>query len=530
MKKRDYIMVLCLAALIFGVAHGAGMLDPWQANDDTRQQVFWMQRFSDASLYPNDPLSTYASYYVPQALQIVYRLAAPFVWAITFSKALTGILFVLLSLGFYGLGCAVGGRRLGWCLAATAWLMPAFLYNMSGGISRSFAAPLTVLFLWRWVKGDRLGLALLLLLQALFIPYTFITCAAASLLAWGRGRLKRPRMGPAGFAYWLVLVAGFCLIWLMSHRYNAAGYGPLASVADMRGHPEFSAQGRLELYPQPGIFMDALYYPFERIGLFLEFGLIPGIISLVLLGGYLFWEGRRAPWRELSARARPVLWLVAAGGILYAAARLVLLKLFVPDRYLTIPLGILYALCIAAVAAVSVKRMTKPAAVALLAACVVLSCLRLHGQGLFDYSANASCYKAVRTLPAQATLAGPPKLMDDIMTFGRRKAFVTYKLAHVWSLGWWRWYEPRLTALFTAYYSDDPEAVRAFCRAFGVDYLVVDENDFRPEVIASHPLFAPFASLIQSLARGRTHFALLDDTAFPYTRIGKTIRLIHIAR
>jgi len=527
-KWRDGLLILCLAGIIFGAAHGAGILDPWQANDDTRQQVFWMQRFSDPSLYPNDPLSTYASYYVPQALQLLYRLAAPVAPAILFSKILTGVLFVLLSLSFYGLGCAIGGKRLGWCLTATTWLMPAFLYNMSGGISRSFAAPLTVLFLWRWAKGDTRGQALALFLQALFIPYAFITCAAASLLARLCARLKRrlePKPFPAKSAHWLVLALGMFLVWLMNHRFNAAGYGPLASVADMRGHPEFSAMGRLELYPQPGIFMDALYYPFERIGVFLEWGLIPGIASLAVLAGYLFWEGRRVPWRELLSKARPAVWLTAAGGILYIAARVMLLRLFVPDRYLTIPLTILYALGIAAVAASSVKRLKKPLTVALLAVCIVLSFLRLHGQGLFDYSAHASCYEAVRALPADVTLAGPPRLMDDIMTFGQRKALVTYKLAHVWSLGWWRWYEPRLRALFSAYYADDPGQVRDFCRSFGVNYLVVDENDFSPQAIADHPFFAPFDAFIQSLTKGRTHFALLD---FPYTRIGKTIRLIRM--
>jgi len=529
MKWRDGLLVLCLAGLIFGIAHGAGILDPWRANDDTRQQIFWMQRFNDASLYPDDPLSTYASYYVPQTLQGVYRLAAPFASAMTFSKVLTGILFVLLSLCFYGLGVAVGGRRLGWSLAAVTWLMPAFLYNMSGGISRSFAAPLTVLFLWRWAKADGRGQAIALVLQALFIPYAFVTCATASLLAWFSARFKRPRPKsfPAGYVQWFVLIIGFFLVWLMNHRFNTAGYGPLASIADMRGHPEFSAQGRLEIYPQPGIFMDALYYPFERIGVFLEWGLVPGIASLLVLAGYLLWEGRRVPWREFLSRARPAVWLAAGGCVLYVAARVMLLRLFVPDRYLTIPLTILYALCIAAVIAFSVKRLSKPLAMALLALCIILSFFRLHGQGLFDYSASASCYEAVRALPVDATLAGPPKLMDDIMTFGQRKALVTYKLAHVWSLGWWRWYEPRLRALFAAYYSDDPGQVRSFCQAFGVDYLVVDENDFNPQAVANRPFFAPFDAFIESLAKNRTHFALLD---FPYARIGKTIRLVRMTR
>jgi hypothetical protein len=528
--RRDYLAVFFLAAVIFCVAHGAGMLAPWQANDDTRQQVFWMQSFSNASLYPDDPLSRYASYYVPQALQILYRLACPIIPAITFSKILTGFLFIILSIAFFGFGSVVGGRTFGWCLACTTWLMPAFLYNMSGGISRSFAAPLMVLFLWRQARGDAFGQAAALILQALLIPYVYITCATASLLSWIGGRLFkfRSQSFPTCWLHWMTLVSGFFLVWLMGHRFDVAGYGPLAGVADMNGHPEFSALGRLELYPQPGIFMDALYYPFERIGLFLEFGLGWGIASLIVLGLYLAWQGPRVSWKNIASRSSSLIWLLLAGSILYITARILLLKLFVPDRYLSIPLGIAYALGIAAVVSTSLQGQPARLKAALLCVCVVLACWRLHGQGLFDYSGNSQCYLAVRELPVSATLAGPPRLMDDVMTFGQRKALVTYKLAHVWSLGWWSWYEPRLKDLFKAYYSADPEEVKAFCRKYGVNYLVVDENDYSRESIGSHPFFAPFDSYIQTLTHDQIRFALLDGTAFPYTRAGKGIRIIEV--
>jgi hypothetical protein len=529
-ERRDFLMVIVLASIIFSVAHGAGVLDPWQANDDTRQQVFWMQRFNNESLYSDDPLSRYASYYVPQALQILYRVTGPFLPAIMFSKILTGILFLVLSLAFFGLGAAVGGRALGWCLAGTTWLMPAFLYNMSGGISRSFAAPLTVLFLWRWARGDAFGQAVVLLLQALLIPYVYLTCAMASLLAWLGGRFQKFRSQPfpARWYHWMILSTGFFLVWFMGHRFDAAGYGPLAEVANMRGHQEFSALGRLELYPQPGIFMDAIYYPFERIGLFLESGLAWGIVSMVVLGLFLIWQGPRVTWKDILAKSSSLLWLLLAGTILYITARLTLLKLFVPDRYLSIPLGIVYALGIAAVVSRSLRGWTPRLTAMLLAVCVLLACWRLHGQGLFDYSDNSQCYLAVRNLPVTATLAGNPHLMDDVMTFGQRKAFVTYKLAHVWSLGWWKWYEPRLKDLFKAYYSPDPEEVKAFCRKYGVNYFIVDENDYKRESIESHPFFAPFDSYIQCLTHGQSTFALLNDTMFPYTRTGNSIRIIAI--
>ena len=58
--------------------------------------------------------------------------------------------------------------------------------------------------------------------------------------------------------------------------------------------------------------------------------------------------------------------------------------------------------------------------------------------------------------PKDAIIAGHPNLMDNVPTFARRRALVTYKLAHPWSKGFWQRIEPRLEDLFAAYYAADP--------------------------------------------------------------------------
>ncbi|MBF0482687.1 MAG: hypothetical protein HQK81_09825 [Desulfovibrionaceae bacterium] len=530
LPAKDLWLAALLSLAVFFAAHAKGFFNPFASNDDVRQQVFWMQKWSEPGLYPDDPFSDYAELYVPYGVKAVYRLAAPLIDPVAFSKALTGILYVFLGGCLWAVGFTLGGRGLGWTAACVYWLTPSFLHNMSGGLSRSFASPLLALFMLCWLRRNARGMGLTLALEALFIPYICILSTGACLLAAlaGRRRADCAPPFPARPAHllWTGLVAG--VVWLMGRQFDAAGYGPLVSAADMAGRPEFGPLGRFELYPQPGLFFDALYYPFERIGLFLDAGLATGVVSLVAIAGLAWIFGRRADWRGLGERGAPFFFLLAASAGLYALARVFILKLFVPDRYLSYTLYMVYclllAVCFHAGLARALAAPKKAAAVVLLAA--ALSFPRLRGLELYDYSGDAPLYRAAWETPKDALFAGEPHLMDNLLTFGKRKVFVSYKLAHPWSKGWWEFVRPRLVSLFRAYYASDPRAVRDFCRENRIDFLVVDPAGFTPEFLRARPFFAPFDALIRELTQGRSEFALLDEREFPYTGVGGGLRLI----
>jgi hypothetical protein len=530
LPAKDMLLAALLSLAVFFAAHSMGFFNSFSSNDDVRQQVFWMQKWSEPGLYPDDPLAAYAASYVPYGVKAVYRLAAPLVNPVYFSKVLTGLLFASLGACLWGIGFTLGGRGLGWTTVCVFWLMPSFLHNMSGGISRSFASPSLALFMLCWLRGNGRGVGLSLMLQALCIPYICILSTGACLLAAVAGRL-RPSAAPpfpakAAHLAWIALAA--FVVWFTGSRFDAAGFGPLVGATDMAGRPEFGEFGRFEIFPQPGIFFDALYYPLERIGLFLDVGLTAGIASLTLIVGLAAYFGRKADWRGLAGRGRPFFWLMAASLMLYVAARVLILKLFVPDRYLSYPLYMLYCLLLAACFQAGLRgwldTRAKAAAVVLIAA--ALSFPRLHNLELYDYSGHERLYRAAWATPKSAVFAGPPKLMDDLLTFGKRKAFVSYKLAHPWSKGWWEFVRPRLEGLFRAYYAHDPQVVRAFCRDNGIDFLVADEADFTPERLAGRPFFAPFDAQIRDAAKGGNSFALMDKREFPFTSLGGGLRLI----
>ncbi|MBI4795124.1 MAG: hypothetical protein HY790_04665 [Deltaproteobacteria bacterium] len=578
----DPVLVVFLSGAIFVFAHFQALTRPWVINDDVRQQIFWMQQWGNPELFPGDLLTDYARAYVSWGVKGLYRLASPMLDLFTFSKLLPGLSLVLLSWGGMGLllaspeaapitlskllpgllfvflgwclfriGARLGSRRLAWFTVGVYWLMPFFLDNLSGGLARAFAAPLLAFFCLCWLAASPWGLALALLLQALFIPYIFLIGAGATVLAWLAARTGRwPAPSFLNWGHLLMVAAGAGLVLLMNHQFNAAGYGPLVSAADLAQRPEFTAQGRYAIMPVPSFFWE-LVSPWEFIAPFQEGGIIMGALGCALLLGAAVWGVRRLDWQDLKSRLQPFWYLLLASLLLYLLARVFLLKLFVPDRYLMYTLNLCYllglALCLEAAMGKKPWPWVPAAAAVLLVA--ILSGLRLQGVGLMDYSMYRPLYTALAQTPKNALIAGHPNLMDNVITFAKRPALATFELAHPWSKGYWEQLRPRLEDLFTAYYADDPQVVRDFCRKYNISFLVVDDRHFTPDFLAGGrflvpfnkplqkkkkgmaewvtcPFFAPFDGQIRRLVQGRSRFVLLNQDLFPGRVVDEHLRVL----
>jgi hypothetical protein len=215
---------------------------------------------------------------------------------------------------------------------------------------------------------------------------------------------------------------------------------------------------------------------------------------------------------------------------MYVLARLFLLRLFVPSRYIMYTVNLLLCLALGLCLKAALERWGLPrrGSVFIVLLAVVLGGLRLQGVGLFDYSQYRPLFASLSQTPKGALIAGHPALMDNVPTFAQRRAFATFELAHPWSRGLWQRLKPRLEDLFAAYYATDPEVVRAFSAKYGIDFLVVDDRHFTPEFIAGTPFFAPFDDLIRGLAQGRRDFALLREGPFPRMTVDEHIRILDV--
>ena len=84
-------------------------------------------------------------------------------------------------------------------------------------------------------------------------------------------------------------------------------------------------------------------------------------------------------------------------------------------------------------------------------------------------------------MPDDVLVSGNPCDLDGIPLFAKRMVLFSCE-------------RPRSDALamdtLLAYYAADPETVAAYCRQYGVDYLVVNQDSFEPVALAAgarHP-------------------------------------------
>ncbi|MEB3229790.1 MAG: hypothetical protein VKJ64_02185, partial [Leptolyngbyaceae bacterium] len=65
-----------LIALIYALlALNQAIADPLVVQDDARQFVFWMQRWHDPTLFPNDPIADYFESVTPWGFKGLYAVA-----------------------------------------------------------------------------------------------------------------------------------------------------------------------------------------------------------------------------------------------------------------------------------------------------------------------------------------------------------------------------------------------------------------------------------------------------------------------
>ncbi|MBI5570656.1 MAG: hypothetical protein HY914_11990 [Desulfomonile tiedjei] len=574
-QRNCLLFMLFCAATVYVVAHWDALTDPYVINDDVRQQVYWMQRWQDPDLFPDDLLTRYAQNYVPWGVQAVYALGSLFMNPVQFSKVVAGILFVVTAGFLFGLVLQFRNERTAAVAVCVSFFFPSFLGKITGGLAQSFGYPLLLAYLFFLARGRLLPAGVVILLAATLNPYIFLLCLATHLIFLGvhyarkavegspfgfsatrGGSVPSPRSSPRGrggqagcapadrgvegdqlgqqrglLVSLLPVLAGIALMALKYVFLQPEEFGTLVSWADMADRVEYTAAGRLAILPVPSLLTELVRPWLEFLPFLLSEPIWGWIVAPVLIG--MAFAAYRLRDGIVDLRGFGVFgYLMSASLLLHFTSYLVLMRLFIPERYLEYSLNILYCVVLAAVITVLGRRAgLQPVALWCVGLVSVIGALRCYNVGVFDYSEHAPLYRYLGTTPKSTLIAGHPELMDSIPTFARRKAFVTYELSHTWMDRYWGTIKGRTFDLFRAYYAQDPEAIVEFGRKYGIDYLVIREEDFDPKRIERKEIyFEPFGSFIRDRASGRSSFAVLDKRAFPPVFLQDRIRVLKIRK
>lgn len=525
--------MLIAASGVYIFSQWDALTNPYVIGDDVRQQIYWMQKWSDPELFTDDLLTEYAMNYVPWGVKAIYVATHSFINPLQFSSILSGILFVLTAGFLFGLALRLGDQLTSVLTVCLYCFLGHFMENITCGVSRSFAYPLLAAYLFFLSAKNLIGTGTVILLASVLNPYIFLLCLVTQALFlihhYWPARFANGPLGHSSVVISILLAGSGCFFFLLRYFFFSTNtFGTLVTPGDMIGHAEYSAVGRYEIFPQPS-FLSEIIHPWIFNLPFIQWGPLPAwffaLVGLAIIG---YACSRRKLVMDLSI-LRVLGYLLVSSLLLYVAARIFIFRLFVPSRYIEFSFNIFFCLVIAKCMRVAMlgwvsDRTIFPLLTTLL---FILASLQVYHVGVFDYSNHAKLYRFFDTTPKNVLIAGHPEVMDNVLTFARRKAFVTYELSHTWYASYWNVLKNRTFDFFRAYYSEDPRDIFSFCRKNSIDYLVVRDSDFSEEKLKKGGLyFEPFDSFIRDLAKSQISFALLDRKTFPPIYEAGGIRVI----
>lgn len=571
-KKQRYsylLLVIFSTLFVYAIGHYCALTNPHVINDDVRQQIYWMQRWQDPELFQDDVVTRYAENYVPIGVKSIYYVFSWIMNPVQFSKALTGFLFVINGVLLFLIGTRFADDFTALVFATCSFLFTSFISKISGGMSQSFAYPMMLAYLYFLASENLFGASVTIMIQSIFNPYIFVLCALThalfllknygmTFLEWikhfGSDQQLTKEMLRLILLNAPVLIGVSAMI--VQHVFmRTQEFGDLISWLDIYGHIEYTASGRYQLAPGPDLLWE-IFRPVVLLVLFDDYGLVAGTISGALCLLIVFWAIAINKWSLNLSKLWFLGYFIAASIILYFVSYEIVMRLFLPRRYVEFSFNLIYVIILAACVSSIINSLDlgKFTLFCLLLVIVVMGGLRIHNVGIYDYSRDTKLYEFVADTPKNVVFAGPPEVMDNVVTFGKRKAFVTFELSHTWFREYWKIIKQRTFDFFDAYYSPDPKEVLSFAKENNIDYLIIREKDFEKKNISksfkgfepfgsdkrsiatAHGLeeksfmiyFEPFQTYITNNFKNNSYFAVLDENFFKPVFRGDGYRVIKL--
>ncbi len=540
-------LVLCAGYLYLLLGDiGSYWFDSRWSTDDACQQIFPFHALLHPKIFVGDLIyETMRGYLAP----LHYALGALFTY-LTNSPIMAGHWLMLIQLGTSSLFvflavqycCRLPGRSW-WYAAAPAffallWFLHSrqLLQRMTAGLPRGWAPVIFSAYLYFVLKRNHPAVMITLALGCLLNPpASFLGCAAYGLYLLVQSVRRSTRAEFKKPLLLFILVAPLLGALTLYVTARPASIGKVALLAEARTMPEFQkAGGRFSFLPFPTVAEDLLGNSFRvfisklwKVPKKLKGAVVAAATLLILL--CLFAAYRR---RE-EVIPLPLLIFGGSSVGVYLVSRPLAFLLYVPDRYLTYPLGLFFILSLS----IGLWRMTTASSPSFLRAYfgagalgfVALMVYAGHGAGLnstgkgtanFNYNdlTRGPVYNWIRdNTPETALFAGQPTFLDPIQLYGVRKGFVTSETWHPFYALYNVEMKRRLEVTFRAHYARDAQEFVKLLQAEGIAYFIFERRMFRPQELQEASYFEPLNSLVRQLTQGDSetylfHTLLKADT------------------
>ncbi|AKG20602.1 hypothetical protein [Calothrix sp. 336/3] len=461
--------------------------------DDAREYVFWMQRFLDSELFPQDLIANYFQSITPLGYATLYKVIAA--WGMSpllFSKILPVFLSIIITIYSFQLSIKIFPIPLAGFLSTlllnqSLW----FKYDVISGTPRAFIYPLFLAFIYYLLQRSWVYIAFIMLIAGLFYPLLLFIILGT--LCWRLGSNYRQNYRLLGF----FLMLG-CLI-LLPYALSTSEFAPVVTYTQAKLMPEHWTEGR---HP----FFDSNALKFWLFGQ--HSGIFPPLMPpIIWLGLLLPWMRQKPSQFPLLAAIKPetkILYqLLIVSLFLFLAAHIFFLKLFFPTRYTIHTFRIIMSLSGGIVLTVLLDNFTRFFAremrrrgklhrfsiLGIVGICLIF--VLFVSPHLFKYfpktdyrrGENPELYKFLQQQPKDSLIATLADEADNLPTFTQRPILVGREYALPFHLGYYSQIRQRVIDLINATYHPNLTVVQDFIQKYQVKFWLLESGNFQPEYL-----------------------------------------------
>jgi hypothetical protein len=332
----------------------------------------------------------------------------------------------------------------------------------------------------------------------------------------------------------LTLVVLLCALFLAPSLMSNKAFGSILLAQQARLMPEAGEGGRYKLVPLPEIstvikenftiltqtsgdsplpFLKLLTQKSHGAPLYI----IMCIALLFSLMGIM-----RPPYMALT--------IALTGIVLFFVACFLAFRLFLPERMImyTLPVAVIYLLSTTFTGirhTISEGVLRRVSSIVLLLVFIVFFGIAFKGPiGLnVNTHSQEGLFRILKTLPEPALFAGHPKRMNNIPLWAQRAVLVNLETSQIFYDKAWNEIKERTYDNFNAYYASSPEPVKVLREKYGVDYMLIHEQDVSPFYTKGCDYFEPFTTWVRRLCQ-KPSKDLIWKKAAPSSIVGQASR------
>jgi hypothetical protein len=519
------ILSLTFAAIYAILGLKQALASEYIVQDDARQHIFWMMRFVDRELFPNDFIANYFQSVAPAGYSTFYKIAATIgIHPLFFHKILP--LFLGLISTYYCfriclefLPVPMTGFIASLLLNQHMWMTD----DLSSTTPRAFIYPIFLAFLYYLLRNS-----LLLCLSAIapiglfYPPYALVAAGilVVRLFQWENGRWR----WSGDRTNYIFCSAGLGIVFLVMFPYvlDKSEFGPTYTATEAKQMGVFSADGRNAFFrPNPvdywltgrgsGLFHKSLFTPVTHCAALL-FPLLMVFRSTFPLA------------TKITSKTWLLLQLFLASLAMFLVAHATVFKLYQPGRYTAYSLRFIVVFSSAIVLTLIIDRVcdwalkTAPTslgknlvavvATAVIAVAVVLYPCLVAKFPLAGYVEGKmpALYEFFQQQPKDIIIASISSEADNLPTFSQRSVVVAKEYAVPYQKGYYSRFQQRVNDLIQAQYTDDRTVLQNFINSYGVDFWMLDRQALNLQYVQDYPWISDFdatARAIDSLKQGK---------------------------